>query len=340
MDRNVRILYLGNDLAKRSKYHSAYATLKNNLIKQGYQVRSASSKKQQSLRLIDMVFSVIMYGRKTNFVLIDTFSTTAFYFAFITSQLCRLLHLKYIPILHGGDLPKRLKKSPFLCKLIFKHAHKNVSPSNYLKTEFESHFYKVVLIPNTINTSEYVFKERKQIKPKLLYVRAFATIYNPILAINLLKELVAVYPHAELCMVGPDRDGTLKKVVDKIKEFGLVQKVKVTGVLPKEEWHKLSADYDVFINTTNIDNTPVSLIESMALGLPIVSTNVGGIPYLVENNKEAILVEPNNIKAMVKGVIDLLENSEKTNSFSINGRNKAETMDWQVVKNQWERILT
>ena len=57
------------------------------------------------------------------------------------------------------------------------------------------------------------------------------------------------------------------------------KKITITGILRKAEWIELSKDYDVFINTTNVDNMPVSVIEAMALGMPIVSTNVGGIPF-------------------------------------------------------------
>ena len=65
-----------------------------------------------------------------------------------------------------------------------------------------------------------------------------------------------------------------------------------TGKLSKQEWRDLSKDYNVFINTTNFDNTPVSVIEAMALGIPVVSTNVGGLPFLITDKVDGVLVEP------------------------------------------------
>ena len=95
-----------------------------------------------------------------------------------------------------------------------------------------------------------------------------------------------------LCMIGPDRDGSMAEFIKYAESKGVIERIKITGKLSKEEWIKVSEDYDFFINTTNIDNTPVSVIEAMALGLIVVSTNPGGIPFLLTADKDSILVEP------------------------------------------------
>ena len=173
--------------------------------------------------------------------------------------------------------------------------------------------------------------------PKLLYVRAFAEIYNPTLAIEVLKELKNTYPKAILCMIGPDKDGTLEDVKQLINKYHLNESVEITGVLSKEEWHKKSENYDIFINTTNIDNTPISVIEAMALGLPVVSTNVGGLPYLIQQNLDGVLVEKNNPSAMTKEICKILE--ENKYSLAINARKKVENFDWNIVQSKWIEIL-
>lgn len=335
----MRILYIGNDLSKKSKYHSAFTTLKENLINEGYDVMTSSSKENQVFRLLDMIYSVFKNVLKVDYIIIDVFSTNAFYYALVTSQLARLFKTKYIAILHGGNLPIRLKKHPKLCNLIFKNSYKNVSPSSYLQSIFKHENIKTVLIPNTINIEEYNFKKRKEIKPNILFVRAFASIYNPVMAIEVLNQLKKTYSKATLCMVGPDRDGTLNDVKKRISELKLDNDVTITGVLTKQKWHELSKDYDIFINTTNVDNTPVSLIEVMALGLPIVSTNVGGIPFLMDNEIDSILVAPNDVLHMTTAVISLLKNSKLTEQISDKGRKKSKRMDWESVNKEWIKIL-
>lgn len=306
---------------------------------EGYQLTYASSKNSKVVRLLDMMTQVFQNASRVDVVLIDTYSTQNFYYAFVVSQLCRVLRLPYVPILHGGKLPHRLIKCPRMSALIFKHSLYNVSPSNYLKEQFEKMGYtNLRYIPNTIELKRYSFKrERDSASIRLLWVRSFSKIYNPFLAVNVLKSLRDSGYDASLCMVGPDADGTLQKVKDLTLE--LETDVRFTGKLTKLEWIELSKDYNVFINTTNIDNTPVSVIEAMALGLPVVSTNVGGMPYLIENNVNGILVEKNNVDEMTQAIMMLLNNTQKRTQIIQNARELSESFDWQRVRLKWLALL-
>lgn len=294
--------------------------------------------KNPFLRMLDMLLAVLRYG-KSDFVLIDTYSTSGFWFAFCVSQLCRLLGKKYIPILHGGNLPNRLQKNPKLCAMIFGNAYRNVAPSHYLLEAFKKvGFSNLVFIPNTLEIGEYPFFERTELQPKLLWVRGFDAIYNPKMAIDVLNLLQEKFPEAQLCMVGPDRDGSMESC----KKYALEKKVEVqfTGRLPKTEWIALAAAYDIFINTTHFDNTPVSVMEAMALGLPVVTTDVGGIPFLLKHNQEALLVADNDVVGMVNAIVSLLENPQVTEGIVRKARIKAESWDWDVVKEQWKGLLS
>jgi glycosyltransferase involved in cell wall biosynthesis len=290
------------------------------------------------IRLADMILSLLRHIRHVDYVLIDTYSTLNFYFALIISQLCRLFDQKYIPNLNGGNLPARLKKSPRCSAMIFNNAYVNVSPSFYLKNAFYDLGYKnVEYIPNTIELKNYKFELRTFEKIKMLWVRSFSHIYNPELAVRILRKLNDLGFEAELCMIGPDSDGSLAKV--KKLAAKLNTDVTFTGKLSKKEWIKLAANYNVFINTTNFDNTPVSVIEAMALGLPVVSTNVGGIPYLIEDHMDGVLVEKDNLDGMVEAVLNLTFDENFTEKIVRNAREKVEQFDWQVIKSTWFEIL-
>ena len=234
---------------------------------------------------------------KVDYVIIDTYSTWNFYYALFVSQLCRLLNLKYIPRLNGGNLPDRLRTNKKLCSLIFHNAYINISPSLYLEAAFNKFgFDNVKYIPNALEIEKYRYIQREFNIANLLWVRSFSKIYNPCLAIHILKKLKDAGIPAKLCMVGPDNDGSLlevKKLANKLQVD-----VKLTGKLNKTEWINLAKDYNIFINTTNFDNMPVSVIEAMALGLIIVSTNVGGMPFLIKNKKNGLLVPPNNVSVL------------------------------------------
>ena len=116
---NKIILYIGNNLTKKTKYNSTLIVLTNLLRKEGVSVIVSSDKINKLLRLLDMCFSLIRNRKKIDYVLIDTFSAINFYYALVISQLSRLFNIKYIPILHGGNLPDRLNRNEFFSDLIF-----------------------------------------------------------------------------------------------------------------------------------------------------------------------------------------------------------------------------
>jgi glycosyltransferase involved in cell wall biosynthesis len=213
-----------------------------------------------------------------------------------------------------------------------------VAPSHYLLNAFLSKGYSnIIHIPNAIELNEYAFLNREFKVPKLLWVRSFAKIYNPKMAIKVLAELRKEYSEAVLCMVGPDKENVLEECKSYAKSLNV--NVQFTGKLSKEEWIELSKEYNVFINTTHFDNTPVSVIEAMALGLPIVTTNVGGIPFLVNDNSSGLLVNDNDVEGMVNAIKLLFNDKELGNQLIINARKTVENFDWNVVKYKWFEIL-
>jgi len=334
-----KLIYIGNNLTKKTAYNSTMTLLTDLLVNEGFYVMVSSNKTNKILRLFDMCFSIFKNRKSVDYILIDTFSTYNFYYALITSQIARLFSLNYVPILHGGNLPSRLDKSNYLSKLVFKHSYKNVTPSKYLEVEFNKRNYKTIYIPNSIVLSEYKFKERKLLKPTILWVRAFDKTYNPILGVKVLNLLKKEFKNVKLCMVGPVKDGTFEQVQLLVNKLDLSENIIFTGVLPKEKWHQLSEEYDIFMNTTNIDNMPVSVLEAMALGLPVVSTNVGGIPYLITDEKNGILVPVNDEIAMSNAIINLIENQGKANKISLEARLYAEQFDVEKIKEQWFKLL-
>ncbi len=334
------ILYLGNMLSRHGSSVSVIESLAPRLALH-YPLKAYSSKKNKLLRLLDMIWAILFHAKSTRFVLIDAYSSPkAFIYAWITSQVCRFLNLSYIPILHGGDFPNRLQSWPRLCRMIFQYSHINIAPSGYLKAAFEKHGYLTTLIPNAIELENYPFRMRKNIKPKLLWVRAFdSETYNPQMAIRVLHQVLKIHPESELCMVGPDKDGSLAECKALSLKLGLPERVHFTGRLPKAKWIALAADYDIFLNTTNFDNTPVSVIEAMALGLPVVSTDVGGVSYLLKDGQTGLLVQKGDAEAMVQHLQRLLSDPSLVAQLSNFGREKAESFSWGKVMPLWHSLL-
>ena len=332
------MLYIGNIISGRGGTPTTIETLAPLLRKEGFAVKTASNVKNKIGRLYDMVRSLYQNRKWADYVLIDTYSTQNFIYAILIGALCSLFRIRYIPILHGGNLPNRLKDRTGAARFFFKNAYSNVSPSRYLYEIFSDYgLDNLAYISNSIQIDQFPFKRREELRCRLLWVRSFSSIYNPELALEVLSVLLKKFPEAELCMVGPAKDDSLDHCKAIAKEKNLP--VLFPGKLDRKEIATLSSDYDIFLNTARTDNTPVSLIEIMALGLPIVSTKVGGIPYLVADQTEAILVSPDNAQEMADAVENLTQEPGKALQISLAAREKAIRMDWENVKNYWNKLL-
>ena len=122
--------------------------------------------------------------------------------------------------------------------------------------------------------------------------------------------------------------------------LNLENHVTFTGHLSKKQWIELSANYDIFINTTNYDNTPITLLEAMALGLPIVSTNVGGMPKLITHDYNGKLVDPNDEFSMVKCIREYIDNDNQRTDMCNNARrNIVEKYSYDVIIPQWIKLI-
>ena len=138
-------------------------------------------------------------------------------------------------------------------------------------------------------------------------------------------------------MIGPKKDDSYDKTMRFAKKHNV--EVSFTGKLSKQEWIDLSKECNVFINTTHFDNTPISVIEAMALGLPVVSTNVGGIPYLLKHDNNALLIADNDADDMATQINRLFTEPELALDLTKNAKETVQSFDWTIVKKQWIDLL-
>jgi glycosyltransferase involved in cell wall biosynthesis len=172
-------------------------------------------------------------------------------------------------------------------------------------------------------------------------MRSFRHIYNPTLAPKVVACLRRRDVVPELWMFGADwGDGTLDQTRREVDLLKVRSTVHLCGALAKSQVPTGLQRGDIFLNTSSIDNTPVSVVEAMACGLCIVSTNIGGIPYLLKHEYDALLVPPDDENAMAESVLRLLSDPGLAHRLSRNARQKAEHFDWQYIFPQWREILS
>lgn len=334
------ILYFGNKLSRHGTNPTTIELL-GVILQQEFNIITCSDKKNKFIRLFDMIKTFFCNKKKVNIILIDTYSTSNFWYAVIIGKLAQYFNIPYIPILHGGNLPNRLKQNKSICKNLFGNSAVNITPSAFLYNVFkESGFSKIHIIHNPIEEKLYTPLERTAPQqPKLLWVRSLQKKYNPQMAIKVLALVKKNYPNASLCIIGGEVDNSYMECKQLAQKLGVEKDIIFTGRLPKKEWIEKSKEYNIFINTTTVDNAPLSVVEAMALGLPIITTNVGGMPYMIENNINGILTENDNAEQMANAICRIMSDKELYNSLSKQSIKSGSTYFSTYVLSAWKELI-
>ncbi len=257
----------------------------------------------------------------------------------ILSLLLKTLHKKIILVIHGGSIPAQLQTDPgrFLGSL--KRASVIVAPSSFTQKAVSQLGFEPILIENVIPVDNYLFRSKEKIKPRLVWMRAFSDIYNPQMAVRTAKLLAEKFEDFKMVMAGADR-GNLAEIKDMITRYDLDEKIYLAGYIDTAEKNKLAAEYDIYINTNKIDNAPVSVIEYMLMGLPVVAVSTGGIPYIIEDRKNGLLVEPGNEADMAAKITMLVEDPAFSAAIANKARNYAENYDEKNILHKWAGIIS
>src|SRR5581483_7754709 len=207
----------------------------------------------------------------------------------------------------GGEAPQFFKRFSWLIVPIVRRADAVVVPSGYLQRVFEEHGFHPEVVSNFVDQERFRYRQRDRLRPKLLVTRSLEPLYNVKMALEAFVLLQRKYSDATLDIVGSGSEETALK--EWVRRQGL-RGVCFHGAVPNERISDFLASADILLNPTNADNMPLNLLEAFAAGVPVVTTNVGGIPDLLGSVEAALLVNPNSPEEMAERVDELLCHSD------------------------------
>jgi glycosyltransferase involved in cell wall biosynthesis len=334
------VLIIGNFLSQSIGNRSVCEDLAERLPKYGWQVSTTSHWPGRIRRLVDMLSTAWRTREHYWIAQVDLYSGPAFFWAAAVCALLRMLHKPYVLTLHGGNLPEFSRRRPWMTKKLLQSAAAVTAPSGYLLEEMSEYRADIQVLPNAITLSNYPFVPRNGARPRLVWVRAFHHIYHPELAVRVLARLKDKFPEIERTMAGPDKgDGSFEATQALAKELGVEKQIKLLGRIPKNEIAKWINAGDIFLNTSSVDNTPVTVLEAMACGACVVTTKVGGIPYLCSHGTDSMLGPAGDVTAMAANVARVLSEPELASSLSRNARSRVELLDWSAILPRWSALL-
>lgn len=333
---NPSILLVGVFASQTGSNHGQGEDLARRLQDIGWSVLTTSSAVARSRRITEMLFTAWRHRSEYELAQVDVYSGKAFIWAELVCFVLRRIGKPYVLVLRGGNLPEFARRHGRRVRRLLGSARSIITPSPYLSEHMETYCRAIEVIPNALDLERYPFRMRTRFDPRLMWIRGFHEIYNPTLAVEVVRRLEHQFPSVTLAMVGPDRgDGSRQRTVEHAHEVGVFQRVSFLGGVPKRDVPLWLDKGDIFLNTTSVDNTPVTVIEAMACGLGIVSTDVGGIRYLLEHNVNALLTPSDDAEAMAAAVKKVISSPDIGRHLAENAREKVRSMDWNVVMPRW-----
>lgn len=247
----------------------------------------------------------------------------------------RLTGRRVILNYRSGEADDHLARWGILVHPWLRLADEIVVPSEYLRTTFARHGYRARVIRNIVDTSRFRYRDRVPLRPRLLSTRNLEPYYRVDITLQAFALLKARYPEATLTIAGyGSQEGSLRQLATSLEVRG----VRFLGRVDRSALPSLYDEHDVFVNSSVVDNQPVSVIEAFAAGLPVVSTATGDIGSMVRHGGTGSIVPQRDPGAMADAVAALLETPGRALIMARQAREDVERYTWPGVRADWAAV--
>ena len=248
----------------------------------------------------------------------------------------RLMGKRVVLNYRSGEAEDHLSRWGVLLHPWLRLVDEIVVPSVYLRNAFAQYGYRTRVIPNVVDTSCYHYRERSPLRPHLLSTRNLEPYYRVDLTLEAFALLKAQYPDATLTVAGSgSEEGRLRRLAASLGAGG----IRFVGPVKPPAIPRLYQEADIFVNSSVLDNQPVSVLEAFASGLPVVSTGTGDISAMVRDGETGLIVPPQDPAAMAKAVTTLLEDQDRALRMARRARQEIERKyTWPRVCKEWAAV--
>ena len=231
----------------------------------------------------------------------------------------------------GGEAEAFLGRSGRMVSFSMRRANALVVPSAFLHGVFSKFAMHPEIVPNIVDLGR--FRPRDPVRtgePHLLVARNLEPLYDNETAIRALEILRQTFPGARLTIAGSGPQ--LQQLSSFAQARGLAASVTFAGRLEPFEMSALYRSADILLNPSLADNMPNSILEAWSCGVPVVSTNVGGIPFMARDGVNASLVPPTDPTAMAQACAHLLCDGALWDQRAQAGLAEAQRYTWACVQ--------
>lgn len=308
--------------------------LKKNLIKDNYIAEIFSTKASAWRRLL-MLFTLYRTAKTYDILHIHCCSGWGFFPAVLGVVVGRRLGKRIILSYHGGDAVAFFAKYPKFVKYWLKRTDVNIALSGYIGKEFEKIGVPYKIIPNILEFDNSNYRERTVIHPRFICTRAHEELYNIPCILRAFQTVQTQQPGASLVLVGDGSQHIL--LVEMVKTMGL-KNVEFSGQVDNTKIYEYLNNADILLSTPRIDNMPVSILEAMNAGLLVISTRVGGIPYIIEEGKTGLLFDENDDNALAMLMYWVISHQQDSIQIIHNAKQDVSKYNWEEIDDKIKMI--
>jgi len=233
---------------------------------------------------------------------------------------------------HSGEAEDHLSRWYWMAAAIIRLADITIVPSGYLVDVFERFGLPARAIFNIARLDLYPFRERKPFRPVFFTSRSHEPLYNVACVLRAFALIQRRYPKAILTVGG---DGWQRPQLEQLaRDLGLRNTI-FTGRIPFDHMPAVYDAHDVYLMANDIDNMPNSITECFAAGLPVVTTNAGGVPYLVKHEETGLMVQCGDHESLAANAIRLIEDQALAAAIARRARAECARYAWPAIKEQW-----
>ncbi|MCL4695866.1 MAG: glycosyltransferase [Burkholderiaceae bacterium] len=238
----------------------------------------------------------------------------------------------------GGLADPFLRTAPGHVHRALRRSALRVVPSGFLREVFARHGLDAVVIPNIIDLTRFRPQPPRDFcsAPHLVVTRNLEAIYDIPTALRAFAEVRRHFPAATLTVAG---SGPERAALERLSaDLGIATSVRFAGRIENARIGLLYAGADLMLNPSTADNMPISILEALASGVPVVSTDAGGIPHLVQHERSALLVRPGDASAMAAAALRVLGNPALAARLRQQGERDVTRYGWPAVRDQWQSV--
>ncbi len=275
---------------------------------------------------------------KFDVVLISSAAMTGYIIATLPPLLAAKIYgKKTILNYHSGELARHLETWKRTALPTMRKFDCIAVPSEFLVDVFAKYDLKAEAIYNFVDSANFKFRKREKFRPVFLSNRNFEAHYQVSDCLRAFQIIQKQFAEAALFVAGfGSEEAELKQLAKDLK----LENVEFVGRISNEEMARLYAKTDIYLNSSVVDNMPLSFIEAFSAGTPIVSYASGGIPYLVANGETGLLVEPQDFENLAQKAIFLLENQDVAKKIVAKAHAEVVKYSWENVRELWLELYT